>query len=106
MHEPSGSAVRNSRAEAYVLASIARARNSRANALSTDGSSSTIAIQGEACAMRGTIGVPVGRCRVGPKANSAATGYDLPWAEIPAFSVSRTRSATERTPSFFIIRPR
>lgn len=48
---PSGTATRKSRADVYVLTSNARARNNRAKPFSTDGSSSTIAIQGEACAM-------------------------------------------------------
>ena len=73
-------------------------------AFSTDGSSSTMAIQGRTSAMRIRLLRRRNR-RVGHWANIAQLPL-LTYFEIPAFSAMRTRSATVRTPSFSIIRLR
>ena len=75
-------------------------------AFSTDGSSSTMAIQAGASAMRRLLRLRSATRRVGRWANTRRMRHRYAHFEMPAFSAMRTRSATVRTPSFSIIRLR
>ena len=73
----SGNAARKSQADVYVLTSNALARNNRAKPFSTDGSSSTIAIQGEARAMWVLSASPRRIVELALRPTMPRTGYDL-----------------------------